>query len=146
MTEIDIAKPPSEVWAVLTDTASYPAWNPGMRLIGQLEPGQVIEHDQGEGSDRAIFHPTVQTVRPQEELRWTGRIWSPILFAAEHYFLLSATQTGTHFVQGENFRGVALWFFDVRDLLSGFMKMNGALKKRVEALPPPVNNPASGFQ
>jgi uncharacterized protein YndB with AHSA1/START domain len=66
VTEIDIAKPPSEVWAVLTDTASYPAWNPGMRLIGQLEPGQVIEHDQGEGSDRAIFHPTVQTVRPQE--------------------------------------------------------------------------------
>jgi hypothetical protein len=60
--------------------------------------------------------------------------------------LLSATQTGTHFVQGENCRGVALWFFDVRDLLSGFMKMNGALKKRVEALPPPVNNPASGLQ
>ena len=40
---IEIAAPPEQVWAVLTDLASYPQWNPLFRKVsGQLSPGSRI--------------------------------------------------------------------------------------------------------
>ncbi len=68
-TSITIDATPAQVWAVLTDTASYATWNPDKRLVGRLEPGQVIEHDEGLGDDRWVFHPVVLTATPGRELR-----------------------------------------------------------------------------
>ena len=68
-TSMTIAASPARVWAVLADTEDYAAWNPDNRLVGRLEAGQVIEHDEGEGAD-----PVVLAAKPGVELRWFGRV------------------------------------------------------------------------
>jgi uncharacterized protein YndB with AHSA1/START domain len=60
---IEIAATPDEVWAVLSDLASYPQWHPAFRKVsGQLAGEQAHHHDrpagrtaydrQGQGADR----------------------------------------------------------------------------------------------
>jgi hypothetical protein len=132
VTTIRIAAPPPLVWAVLTDIAAYPAWNPHMRLHGTLSPGAVIEHVEGDGKDAMTFWPTVLAVRPDQELRWRGQLQLPGLFDAEHYFLLRPDDGGTLFTQGETFHGVVLWLYDVEKLRPTFTDLNDALKKRAE--------------
>ena len=39
-TEIDIAAPPNEVWAVLTDYERYPEWNPFMVKLSGAKEGR----------------------------------------------------------------------------------------------------------
>ena len=112
-TSLTIAASPAQVWAVLADTKQSPAWNPDNRLVGKLEAGQVIEHDEGQGADMWVFHPVVLVARPNVELRWFGRVWFWHVFDADHYFLLQPNGVGTRLVQGERVRGVALWLFDV---------------------------------
>jgi len=114
-TEIAISAPPARVWAVLTDTGAYPEWNPETVLTGDLMPGSVIENRVGHGQEQRVFRPTVLVARTGRELRWRGHILVPRLFDAEHYFLLRPEGTATIFTQGERFRGVALWFFDVAE-------------------------------
>jgi hypothetical protein len=129
---IEIAAPPSRVWAVLVDTKNYPAWNQNMRLIGSLVPGATIENVEGQGDDQMTFWPTVLAVRPEEELRWLGHYEMSWIFDAEHFFLLRPNATGTLLTQGEQFRGVALWFYDVQQLRPRFESFNKALKARSE--------------
>lgn len=86
----------------------------------------------GHGRGQQVFRPTVLVARAGQELRWRGRVLLPRLFDAEHYFLLRPEGTATIFTQGEHVRGVALWFFDVAELVPGFQAMNAALKARAE--------------
>ena len=132
-TSVTIAASPAQVWAVLADTRQYEAWNPDNRLVGRLQAGQVIEHDEGEGADMWVFHPVVLAAKPGVELRWFGRVWFWHIFDADHYFLLQPDGAGTRLLQGEHVRGVALWFFDVGGLTAGFGAVNAALKRRAEA-------------
>ena len=132
LTTVDIAAPPARVWAVLTDTASYPAWNPDMVLKGALVPGQAIEHDQGQGSDRMVFYPTIVTAEPAHELSWRGQVVMPGILDAWHYFRLEPVGTHTVFTQGEHLRGVLLYAFNVDKLLPDFAAMNAHLKARAE--------------
>ncbi len=131
-TRIHIAAPPARVWAVLVDTAAYRDWAPGMRLAGDLAPGHVITHVEGEGSDRMVFHPVVLTADPGRALRWFGGIWFPRLLDATHAFLLRQDGGGTLVVQEEDFRGVGLWFFDPAQLVPHFDTVNDALRLRAE--------------
>ncbi len=132
VTEIAIAAPPARVWAILTDIDAYPEWNQQTALAGDLTPGSVIENRMGHGEEQQVFHPTVLVASAGRELRWRGRILVPRLFDAEHYFLLRRQGAATILTQGERFRGVALWFFDVAGLVPGFQAMNAALKARAE--------------
>ena len=132
VTTIDIAALAARVWSVLTDTADYPAWNPDMVLKGALVPGQVIEHDEGHGSDRMVFHPTIVTATPERELAWLGHVGPPRILDALHYFRLQPVGGHTLFTQGEHLRGVLLLGFDSDQLLPGFEAMNAHLKARAE--------------
>ena len=133
LTTIEIAAPPSAVWAVLTDPDDYPEWNPMIAgLRGRLARGEVIELIEGYGDDRTIIWPTVLVADRDRELRWRGHLWGvPGLFIGEHEFLLRPTARGTLFTQGEHFRGALLWLFDPRELLPAFEAMNVALAARV---------------
>ena len=110
----------------------YRDWNPDMRLTGSLVPGATIKHVEGHGDEEMTFRPTVLAVRPEQELRWLGHYGMPGLFDVEHYFLLRPQGAGTRFTQGETFQGMALWFYDVQQLLPRFVALNEALKSRAE--------------
>ena len=82
------------------------------------------------------FRPRVLSAIPKQELRWLGHLIVPGVFDGEHFFQCHALgPERTRFVHGENFQGVLVRF--VGDTLTrvarGFVYMNEALKKRVEA-------------
>ena len=137
--EIEIDASPAAVWAVLTDTAAYPDWNPFLRrLDGELQEGARLQVEIAPPGGRAMtFKPTVLTVEPARELRWLGRLLVRGLFDGEHSFRLEPLENGrrTRFTQSERFSGILVG--PLRKTLAkterGFEQMNEALKRRVEA-------------
>jgi hypothetical protein len=125
------------VWALLTDFARMPAWNPFIRSIsGDLAQGARLSvHIAPPGQSGMRFRPTVLALRSERELRWLGRLFIPGLFDGEHYFLLEPLgDTRTRLTQGEKFSGVLVGFLSgaLRSTEAGFKAMNAALKQQAE--------------
>jgi predicted N-acetyltransferase YhbS len=141
-TTIRIAAPPERVWAILTDFARMPQWNPLIRSIsGAVQPGARLSVMIALPGRRAMrFRPTVLVAEPSRELRWRGSLVLPGLFDGEHYFMLQVDEAGgTHLVHGEAFSGflvgLAMHSAMRRATCEGFEAMNQALKRQVEAEP-----------
>jgi hypothetical protein len=137
-TVTEIAATPEEVWAVLTDTARFPEWNPFIpALAGELREGARLEVRIAPPGGRAMtFKPTVRVVHPGRELRWLGRLGLPGVFDGEHAFVLEPLPGGgTRLTQAETFSGVLVPL--LRGMLgktrAGFEAMNDALRLRAEA-------------
>ena len=137
-TEIDLDATPGKVWAALTATGDYPAWNPFIRrLEGQLTPGSKlrvrIEPPDGKPM---TFTPTVTEVDPGHRLAWLGRFLLPGLFDGAHSFTLEPLSHGrTRLVQSESFTGLLVWFSRrlLKNTEAGFHEMNIALQQRLTA-------------
>lgn len=139
-TEIEIAASAERVWAVLTDFASYPSWNP---LIVSLEgalalQARLVARMRPPGSARTMtFKPHVTALDPNQRFAWFGTLPIPGLFAGEHSFVLTALGPArTRLQHGEQFRGLLVPL--LRKSLdgatrAGFVAMNEALKARAEA-------------
>ena len=135
--EIEIDAPPERVWAVVSDLAAYPEWNPFIRRIGgELREGARLEVRIEPPDARAMtFKPTFRAVEPNRELRWLGRLLFPGLFDGEHSLRIEPLEGGrSRFVQSERFSGVLVDL--VKGTLAktevGFEQMNAALKARIE--------------
>lgn len=136
-TTIEINAPAERVWAVLTDFARQPSWNPFITAIsGALAPGARLSVTIAPPGRSAMrFRPTLLTVRPGRELRWRGRLFIPGVFDGEHYFLLEPLSAGrTRFIQGEKFSGLLVGFVSgaLAATEAGFNAMNAALKHAAE--------------
>jgi hypothetical protein len=135
--EIDIDASSERVWAVVTDFAAYPEWNPFIRRIsGELQVGAKLEVQiEPPGARATTFKPTLRAVEVNRELRWLGRLLLPRVFDGEHSFRIDQRDGGrSHFVMSERFSGLLVGLFS--GLLAktevGFEQMNTALKTRVE--------------
>ncbi len=105
----NIAAPADRTWRVLTDTASYPQWNPFVRrLEGTLTPGQRIEVDLQQGDSKAhTLQPRVVEVKPGQSFTWLGHVGMPGIFDARHRFSVEPTADGaSQLVQHETLSGV----------------------------------------
>jgi hypothetical protein len=137
-TEVEIDAPPERVWAVLTDFARYPEWNPFItRISGELEVGTKLAVTLSPPESRDwTFRPSVLVCDAPRELRWLGHLWFKGLFDGEHFFrCLPADGGRTRFVQGENLKGFLVKYVtaSLTHVTRGFVYMNQALKKRVES-------------
>jgi hypothetical protein len=135
--EIEIDAPPERVWAVVTDFADYPEWNPFIRRIsGELREGARLEVQIAPPGARATTgKPTVRAVEANRELRWHGRLLLPGLFHGEHSLRIEPLDGGrSRFVQSERFTGVLVGLSKgtLAKTGDGFEQMNAALKARVE--------------
>jgi hypothetical protein len=93
-TETSIDASPASVWAVLTDFAGYPEWNPFItNAEGTLAVGEILTLRMVPGGKPQTFTPVVRVVRENEELRWLGALRWSWLFSAEHRW--SATAPGS---------------------------------------------------
>jgi hypothetical protein len=135
--EIEIDAPPERVWAVVTDFAAYPEWNPFIRRIGgELRQGaRLAVQIEPPGARPTTFKPTVRAVEANRELRWLGRLLLPGVFDGEHSLRIEPLEGGRcRFVQSERFTGVLVGV--VKGMLAkteaGFEQMNAALKARAE--------------
>jgi hypothetical protein len=135
---IDIAAPAERAWAVLSDTSSFPQWNPFLTEVsGALAEGSrlSVRMRPVEGGP-TTFEPTVTRLRPGRELRWLGRLGVPGLFDGEHAFILEPLgPTTVRLVHRERFSGLLVPLL-ARTLraryLPAFEAMNEAVKVRVE--------------
>ncbi len=138
-TEIEIDATPEQVWAILTDFAAYPAWNPFIKYIrGIPKPGTQLEvRIQPSGAKGMTFRPSVLIADAGRELRWLGRFLLPSVFDGEHRFEIEPLASGkVRFRQSEQFSGMLVPIFRgslERDTKRGFEEMNQALKTRAEA-------------
>ena len=140
-TEVTIQAPAERVWAILIDFPSYPSWNPFVReILGDPVPGSrlTVRLSQG-GSSVTTFHPRVKAARPNQELRWLGRLGIPGLFDGEHSFTIApAPSGGVSFSQCESFRGLLVplvWRTLDRKTRAMFERMNEAIRARCEHPP-----------
>jgi hypothetical protein len=136
-TDIEIDAAPEQVWAILTDFASYPAWNPFIQFIrGEPLAGSKLELRIAPPDGKAItFKPTVLNAEPNRELRWLGRVLLPWIFDGEHMLQIEPlADGGVRFAQAERFRGVLVPFLGktLEKTERGFTAMNEALKRRAE--------------
>ena len=126
------------MWAVLTDFAAFPDWNPFIRAIdGVAAPRLRLRvRIQPPGGRAITFHPTVRRVEPERLLSWRGRTLVPGLFDGEHSFeIVELAPDRLRLVHGETFRGllVPLLASTLRTTTrQGFERMNAALKARAE--------------
>lgn len=134
-----IAAPAQKVWDVLTAFAAYEAWNPFIvRAQGVAQAGARPKLSMRQTPDGRVwtFSPVIRRCHAPHELRWLGRLWLPGLFDGEHVFRLQETAQGhTQLTQQEYFSGVLVRFFArrlQRDTQAAFVRMNAALKARVE--------------
>ena len=132
---IQIDATPQQVWAVLTDRAAYPRWNPFIiSSTGQLKAGATLTNRMHDATGNTTFTPVVQVVEPGRELRWLGRVGPGFLFDGQHTFTI--TRLGPDrvlFTQREDFTGVAVPFYEGHlhaDTLPMFRAMNAALAQQ----------------
>ena len=87
---IGIDASPERVWQVLTDFAAYPEWNPFIvRAEGRPEEGvRLTVRMQPVGARAVTLVPTVLEAVEARRLRWSGSLWIPGIFDAEHVFSL----------------------------------------------------------
>lgn len=137
-TDVEIEASPEKVWAVLTDFESYPEWNPFITSIkGEPTAGTKLEVTmQPKGKKAQTFKPEVMLAEPNRVLEWLGHLGVKGVFDGRHHFELEATDTGTRFVQKEDFSGALVWLLMKmvgEATEGGFHVMNRALKERAEA-------------
>ena len=127
------------MWAVISDFAAYPEWNPFIRRgEGDVKVGARLHvFIQPAGGKGMSFRPRVLVADPGRELRWLGHLWVPGLFDGEHSFVIEPLGEGrVQFVQRERFGGLLLpllWKILEKETRRGFEEMNRALKLRCEA-------------
>lgn len=113
-TEVEINASPEHVWAILSDFASYPEWNPFIRFIGGVpEKGKQLKvRIQPDGAKGMTFRPYVLIAGTGRELRWIGRFLLPGIFDGEHSFIIQPLSGGKVLLrQNELFSGVLVPLF-----------------------------------
>jgi hypothetical protein len=133
-TEIEIAAPPTTVWAVLEDKSRYPQWNPShVNVQGVMKEGEKLNVTLHKPNGEVVhIDPHVMRIIPLQELTWGGGIKG--IFHGKHTFLLEETDHGyTKLVQKESFTGFAIPFASLDSIENGYSLMNQALKERAES-------------
>jgi hypothetical protein len=133
-TSINLPAPPEKVWAVLTDFAAYPTWNP---FITHAEGDWAVGNTVAITAGGMAFKPKVLAFDPGRELRWKGKLLFNGIFDGEHYFLLTDNGDGTTSLEhGEYFTGLLVPAFRRKlegETRAGFGGMNEALVERLVA-------------
>ena len=100
--ELEVAAPPDVVWALLSDFARWPEWNPAVsdvQVDGPLTPGTVFRWKTG----AATITSTLQHVAAPTYLVWTGRTKG---ISAVHVYRLTPSGAGTLVATEESWSGL----------------------------------------
>lgn len=138
-TEIEISAPPSKVWSVLMDVNAWHEWSPiinfseGKPIVGSRLSIIMVGKEKGE--DGPKYNPVILELKEQDRFHWRANMLAGFIFTNDKIFKLKETETGTHLIHIETFRGL------MAPLMSGAVEenvptmldsMNKALKNLVE--------------
>ncbi len=105
--DVLVHAPPDRVWAVLTDFARWPEWNPDVREVrvdGPLTTGTVFRWKAGPSQIRS----RLEEVLPPERITWTG---STMGIRAVHVHVLTPEGDGTRVISEESWSGLLTRLF-----------------------------------
>jgi hypothetical protein len=122
------------IWAVLTDAARYPEWNPTViRLEGSIAAGKRIKVFADISPERA-FPVTVTEFVPGERMVWTGGFPFGVFKGLRTFVLGNAARGQTQFTMHEVFSGLLapLITRSMPDLTESFERFAAALKAEAE--------------
>jgi uncharacterized protein YndB with AHSA1/START domain len=89
----DASVPPAQIWAVITDIASYPKWRPDVKRVEILPPVDGRQSWREIRRNDSIPYETVESIPPT---RFVTRIADPTLpFGGEWSIELAPIPTGT---------------------------------------------------
>jgi hypothetical protein len=125
-----------DVWHILTDLASYSAWNPFITGAGgTVCVGERLNLTiQPPGGRAMAFKPWVTAVEQHHYVEWLGRLGLPGIFDGRHSFTLTSMAGGRTLVQqSETFTGALVPFTGsvLARTRAGFVAMNEALAQEV---------------
>src|ERR1700687_1588465 len=125
---------PERIWALLTDAANYPVWNPTVTKVeGQIAYGGKVTVYPKLHPGRA-FPVKVTEFEPGKAMTWTGGM--PLgLFTGVRTCRLTARNDGmVEFAMREDYSGLleTLIAKSIPDLQPAFDEFAAALKKRAE--------------
>lgn len=129
-----IAAAPDRIWAILTDAARYPEWDPyAERIEGQIAPGAKLVIYTKVAPGRA-FPVTVKEFVSGQRMMWTSGM--PFgLFKGERSFTLTHQADGqVAFTLREEFSGALLGLIapSLPDMTEPFQQFVKGLKARAE--------------
>lgn len=134
---IEIAAPASAVWKVLMDWTLYGDWNPTLRAIaGQARKGAKITVSIASPVGTLAIPAVVTRLVINSGVTWHSEMRLPGIFDRDHIIELAPDPAGVRITQTQTFSGILsrgaslVATGTVRD---GLVKMNAALKERVEA-------------
>lgn len=143
--EVDVHASAHRVWEVLTDFAAYPIWNPYIYPAkGQLVPGETLDLTL-HGSKTTEYTFKVVAAKPNEELRWTGRMPNPTIDRTLTFTIRETAPFRVHFTAEESFTGIMLPLASQipDEAAGGLDAMSKMLRSRAEILDYGVQHPAS---
>lgn len=124
---------PEAIWAILTDAASYPEWDPYCeRIEGRIAPGEKLKAYSKLAPGRA-FAVKVMRFEPQQAMTWEAGM--PLgLFKGVRSFELTPKGDVVEFSVGEVFSGpmLALIGKSLPDMSEPFEEFAAGLKARAE--------------
>ncbi len=104
VSSLRIAAPPAAIWAVLTDVAAWPTWNPAcLRATGgPIELGALLDYTLRMSRVPVRFRMVVTELEPERCLSWTGTKWWGV--EGRRTFTLSEGVGGTRVDDDKVFR------------------------------------------
>jgi hypothetical protein len=136
-TEIHIKADPHRVWAILTDFAGYPHWNPHVVQVGgRLVPGSELRlssvHVPGKPSTDGVV---ILVEADFPTMRWEGGHPDRAVLKGDQVFRCEAADGGCRFHHFEQFSGLSadrlLTEYGTR-IEANFRLFNEALKRAAE--------------
>jgi hypothetical protein len=138
-TTLEIDAPAGQVWAVLTDFAAYPEWNPALpKISGDLSVGSTLSMELDLGGKRMAVTAAVQELEPGRRFSWKGHLGADVLFTGRREFTVSSTGPGTSSCRHvESLQGLIVPLFMLakgKAVAGHHHGLNVAVKQRAEEL------------
>ena len=125
---------PATIWAILTDAAAYPEWDPNAeRIEGQIAPGATITAYTKLTPGRAS-PVKITGFSPGQRMVWTGGMTLGLFKGVRTFTLTPQGHGMTQFTVREEFSGplLALIGRSLPDMTKPFEQFAAGLKQRAE--------------
>jgi uncharacterized protein YndB with AHSA1/START domain len=132
--ESSIEATPSEVWAVLTDSAAWPNWDSGVVAVeGSIQPGEKLTIRSQVAPERGFPVKVTELDEPQA-MTFTGGMPLGLFKGVRRYTLTPNGNGSTHFTMREEYTGAMLGLIwkSIPDLSGSFTQFAEGLKRQVE--------------
>lgn len=132
--EITIQASSQEIWLVLTDIQKIKEWNPVLVPVeGELKEGVTLKYEfYQEGDEPIVMSAKVKEMIDGKLLNQAGGMFGILTF--DHKYILEPSHGETKVIIHEDYRGIAVPFWNPAPVEKAYIKLNEALRDRVTQL------------